>query len=57
MRLDTEFLISLRAEEESALALAEELELGNVPTRIPTIVIEELYIGVGRPFYAEPERA
>ena len=47
MILDTEFLISLRAEEEPALALAEELELENVPTRVPTVVIEELYVGVG----------
>jgi predicted nucleic acid-binding protein len=38
MILDTEFLISLRA---------EELELENVPTRVPTVVIEELYVGVG----------
>lgn len=47
MILDTEFLISLRAEEEAALQLATELETSGVPTRVPTIVIEELYVSVG----------
>lgn len=47
MILDTEFLISLRAREEAALELAAELEASGVPTRIPTIVIEELYVSVG----------
>lgn len=47
MILDTEFLISLRAEEDAALDLAAELEAAGVPTRVPTIVIEELYVGVG----------
>lgn len=47
MILDTEFLISLRAEETPAETLASELETSGVPTRIPTIVIEELYVGVG----------
>jgi predicted nucleic acid-binding protein len=47
MILDTEFLISLRAEEPDALELAAALESTGVPTRIPTIAIEELYVGVG----------
>jgi predicted nucleic acid-binding protein len=47
MILDTEFLISLRSEEEAALELATELEASGVPTRVPTIVIEELYVSVG----------
>lgn len=47
MILDTEFLISLRAKEEAALELATELETSGVPTRVPTIVIEELYVSVG----------
>lgn len=47
MILDTEFLISLRAEEEAALERARALEAAGVPTRIPTIVVEELYVGVG----------
>ncbi|MFC7027180.1 PIN domain-containing protein [Halomicroarcula sp. GCM10025324] len=47
MILDTEFLISLRAEEPDAVELAAELEATGVPTRIPTIVIQELYVGVG----------
>lgn len=47
MILDTEFLISLRVEEPDALELAAELEAAGVPTRIPTVVIQELYVGVG----------
>jgi predicted nucleic acid-binding protein len=47
MILDTEFLVSLRAEESEALSLAAEMEATSVPTRIPTIVIQELYVGVG----------
>lgn len=47
MILDTEFLISLRAEESSALELAAELEADSVPARIPTVVVQELYVGVG----------
>ena len=47
MILDTEFCISLRAEEAAALELAAALEASGVPTRVPTIVVEELYVGVG----------
>lgn len=47
MILDTEFLISLQAEETAAVELAAELEADGVPLRIPTIVIQELYVGVG----------
>jgi len=47
MILDTEFLISLRAENPDALNLAAEFEATAVPTRLPTIVLEELYVGVG----------
>jgi len=47
MILDTEFLISLRAEETAATDLAAELEAAGVPTRVPTVVIQELYVGVG----------
>lgn len=47
MILDTDFFISLRAEDEGALELAAELEAAGVPTRVPTIVVEELYVGVG----------
>ena len=47
MILDTEFLISLRAEEEAAVELAADLESTGVPTRVPAIAIEELYVGVG----------
>lgn len=47
MILDTEFLISLQAESPAALELAAEFESEGVPTRLPTIVLEELYVGVG----------
>lgn len=47
MILDTAFLIALRAEESEAVALARELESAGVPTRIPTVVVQELYVGVG----------
>lgn len=47
MILDTEFLISLRAEEAPALDLAADLEAASVPTRVPAIAIEELYVGIG----------
>ena len=47
MILDTEFLISLRDEEDAALELAADIEAAGVPTRVPTIVIEVLYVGVG----------
>lgn len=47
MILDTEFLISLRAEDDGAVELAADLEAAGVPTRVPTIVIEELYVGAG----------
>jgi predicted nucleic acid-binding protein len=47
MILDTEFLISLQAEEPAAVERAAELEATGVPSRIPTIVIQELYVSVG----------
>lgn len=47
MILDTEFFISLKAEEDAALGLATELETAGLPTRVPTIVLEELYVAVG----------
>lgn len=47
MILDTEFLISLRANEKPAVDLARKLEEEALPTRIPTVVIQELYVGVG----------
>lgn len=47
MILDTDFLISLRDGDDSAVELAAELEQSAVPRRIPSIVLEELYVGVG----------
>lgn len=47
MILDTGFFISLKAEEDAALDLATELETAGLPTRVPTIVLKELYVAVG----------
>jgi tRNA(fMet)-specific endonuclease VapC len=47
MILDTEFLIELKADNPDAIEYATELEDTNVPTRIPSVVLEELYVGVG----------
>ena len=47
MILDTAFLISVKAEEESALQLASELETIGVPTHIPMVVLQQLYVSVG----------
>lgn len=50
MILDTDFFISLRRGEETAIELAAELEGSGQPTRVPTAVIQELYVGVGAGF-------
>lgn len=47
MILDTEFLIELDDGNQAAREKAAELEAANVPLRVPTIVIQELYVGVG----------
>lgn len=47
MILDTEFFISLDDEDAAARDLAAELETQGLPTRVPTAVIHELYVGVG----------
>lgn len=47
MILDTSFLIALREENEAAIEVAGEIEAANLPARVPTIVIWELYFGVG----------
>jgi len=47
MILDTEFLIELDEENPDALELAAELEAADVPLRVPAMVVQELYVGVG----------
>lgn len=47
MILDTDFLISLRRGDAGAVEKAAELEASGRPTRVPTAVIQELYVGVG----------
>lgn len=47
MILDTEFIIALANGDPDAKALATELESSAVPLRVPTVVLRELYVGVG----------
>lgn len=47
MILDTEFFISLDEDDPDAEQLAAELEASDVPLRVPTVVLHELYISVG----------
>lgn len=47
MILDTEFFISLDDKIEAARDLAAGLEANGLPTRVPTAVIQELYVSVG----------
>jgi tRNA(fMet)-specific endonuclease VapC len=47
MIADTAFLISLRAQDEGALQLASEVETRNLPVRVPTAVVQQLFVGVG----------
>lgn len=47
MILDTSVLIALRDDTESAKATAAELDATGLPLRLPSIVIWELYFGVG----------
>lgn len=46
MILDTDFLVALD-EGDAAEAKALELETAEVPLRVPTIVLQELYVAVG----------
>jgi tRNA(fMet)-specific endonuclease VapC len=47
MILDTNYLIALREDDEDAEAKSAELESTGLPLRLPSIVIWELYFGVG----------
>ena len=47
MILDTEFFISIDDDVESAEDVAAELEVEGLPTRVPTAVVQELYVSVG----------
>lgn len=47
MILDTQFLIALDAQEPAAIRRKDELQAAGVPLRIPTVVVQELYVGVG----------
>jgi tRNA(fMet)-specific endonuclease VapC len=47
MILDTNYLIALRDDDESAEAKSSQLEATGLPLRLPSIVIWELYFGVG----------
>jgi predicted nucleic acid-binding protein len=45
--LDTSFLVALREGERGATELARDIESANLPGRVPTIVVWELYFGIG----------
>jgi predicted nucleic acid-binding protein len=47
MILDTNFIIALRKGGQTAKQKVAELETANVPLRVPTVVLQELYVGVG----------
>ena len=47
MILDTNFLIALRDNDEDAKTKANELESAGLVLRLPSIVVWELYFGVG----------
>jgi predicted nucleic acid-binding protein len=46
MIADTEFLISLRGQEEAALELASTFEVRNLPIRVPTAAVQQIFVGV-----------
>jgi predicted nucleic acid-binding protein len=45
--LDTNFIIALREGNQEAKEFAAEWEAKNLPLRVPTVVLQELYVGVG----------
>jgi predicted nucleic acid-binding protein len=47
MILDTDFLVALDGNDLDAKDTARELETRDVPLRVPTIVVQELYVAVG----------
>lgn len=47
MILDTNLIIELRAGNEEAKERTAEWEAKNLPLRVPTVVLQELYVGVG----------
>lgn len=47
MILDTDFLVALDDEESDAVGLARRLERRDVPLRVPSVVVQELYVAVG----------
>ena len=47
MILDTNFVIALRSDAPGAAEKGAEIEAAKVPLRLPTVVVHELYVGVG----------
>jgi predicted nucleic acid-binding protein len=47
MILDTNFVIALRRDAPGAAEKGAEIEAAKVPLRLPTVVVHELYVGVG----------
>ena len=56
MILDSSFLIDVEWEHEGALAKAREIEAGDLPRRVPLVVVSELYISVGKGTRTEENR-
>ena len=56
MIVDTNYLIALREDDAGAKTKAEELESTGVVLRLPSIVVWEVYFGVGAGTETEPNR-
>jgi predicted nucleic acid-binding protein len=55
--LDTSFLIDIQRGDDAAVAMAEEIEAGDRPRRVPHVVLYELYVGVGKGVQSERTEA
>lgn len=47
MILDTSYIIALDEQDSDAIGLAREHDAANLPQRLPSIVLSELYVSVG----------
>lgn len=56
MILDRSFVLDLLDGDEGAVAKAEELERDGVTTKLPTMTILELYVGIGAAVDKDEER-
>lgn len=56
MILDTSFLIDIEASEQAALDKATEIEDSGLPQRVPTLVVYEMFLSVGKGTRTEENR-